>query len=51
MTDRPTLRATVERLHAHRQACAPIFAATYILLDLTADVIGIISNPRLLHPR
>lgn len=33
------------------QACALIFAATYILLNLTADIISIISNPRLLHPR
>ena len=33
------------------QACALIFAGTYILLNLTADVIGIITNPRLLHPR
>ena len=33
------------------QACALIFAATYILLNLAADVIGIVTNPRLLHPR
>ena len=33
------------------QACALIFAATYILLNLMADVIGIVTNPRLLHPR
>ena len=33
------------------QACALIFAATYILLNLTADIIGIVTNPRLLHPR
>ncbi|MEM7258772.1 MAG: ABC transporter permease [Pseudomonadota bacterium] len=33
------------------QACALIFAGTYILLNLTADVIGIVTNPRLLHPR
>ena len=33
------------------QACALIFAATYITLNLIADIIGIISNPRLLHPR
>lgn len=33
------------------QACALIFAATYILLNLLADIIGIVSNPRLLHPR
>ena len=33
------------------QACALIFATTYILLNLLADIIGIITNPRLLHPR
>ncbi|EAU52935.1 ABC transporter permease [Amylibacter sp.] len=33
------------------QACALIFATTYILLNLTADIIGIVTNPRLLHPR
>jgi len=33
------------------QAACLIFAATYILLNLVADVIGILSNPRLLHPR
>lgn len=33
------------------QACALIFAATYILLNLSADIIGIITNPRLLHPK
>ena len=33
------------------QAASLIFAATYILLNLTADVLAIVSNPRLLHPR
>ncbi len=33
------------------QGCAIIFAATYILLNLFADIVSIISNPRLLHPR
>lgn len=33
------------------QACALFFAGTYILLNLIADIIGIITNPRLLHPR
>lgn len=33
------------------QACALIFAATYILLNLIADIIGIVTNPRLLHPK
>jgi peptide/nickel transport system permease protein len=31
--------------------CALIFAATYILLNLVADIVGIVTNPRLLHPR
>jgi peptide/nickel transport system permease protein len=33
------------------QGCALIFAATYILLNLAADIVAIITNPRLLHPR
>jgi peptide/nickel transport system permease protein len=33
------------------QASAMIFAATYILLNLTADVLSIVTNPRLLHRR
>ncbi len=33
------------------QACALIFAATYIILNLLADIIGTVTNPRLLHPR
>lgn len=33
------------------QAACLIFAATYILLNMLADVLGILSNPRLLHPR
>ncbi|MCB5411925.1 ABC transporter permease [Pseudogemmobacter faecipullorum] len=33
------------------QAACLIFAATYILLNLLADVIAILSNPRLMHPR
>jgi peptide/nickel transport system permease protein len=32
-------------------ACALIFAITYIGLNLLADVISIVTNPRLLHPR
>jgi peptide/nickel transport system permease protein len=31
------------------QACGIIFAATYILLNLTADVLSILANPRLRH--
>lgn len=33
------------------QACCLIFAAAYILLNLTADIMSIISNPRLRHPK
>lgn len=33
------------------QACSLIFAATYVLLNLTADILSILTNPRLLHPR
>ena len=33
------------------QACTLVFAATYILLNLIADIIGIVTNPRLLHPK
>ena len=33
------------------QACTMIFALTYVLLNLTADLLGIVSNPRLRHPR
>lgn len=33
------------------QACCLIFAATYVLLNLTADVLSIVANPRLRHPK
>jgi peptide/nickel transport system permease protein len=33
------------------QACALIFAATYIILNLIADIVAIVTNPRLLHPK
>ena len=33
------------------QACCLVFAATYILLNLVADVGVILSNPRLRHPK
>ncbi len=33
------------------QACSIIFAATYVLLNLTADILSIVTNPRLLHPK
>ncbi|WP_102106586.1 ABC transporter permease [Oceaniglobus roseus] len=33
------------------QACCLIFAAAYILLNLLADILSIVSNPRLRHPK
>jgi len=33
------------------QGCCLIFAATYFLLNLTADILAIATNPRLLHPK
>jgi peptide/nickel transport system permease protein len=33
------------------QACGLIFAVTYVSLNLLADVLSIVSNPRLRHPR
>ena len=33
------------------QASCLIFAATYIILNMTADVLGMVTNPRLVHPR
>ena len=33
------------------QACSLIFAGAYILLNLTADILSILSNPRLRHPK
>ncbi len=33
------------------QACGLIFAAVYIVLNMIADILGIVANPRLRHPR
>lgn len=33
------------------QACSLFFALTYILLNLVADILSIVTNPRLLYPR
>lgn len=33
------------------QACALIFAGTYVLLNLTADILAVATNPRLRHPK
>ena len=33
------------------QAACMIFASTYILLNLMADVLAFVSNPRMLHPK
>lgn len=33
------------------QACCLIFAATYVFLNMTADILSILTNPRMLHPK
>jgi peptide/nickel transport system permease protein len=33
------------------QGCGLVFAAIYILLNMTADILSILANPRLRHPR
>lgn len=33
------------------QACGLVFAAVYILLNMLADILGILANPRLRHPK
>ncbi|MAU96681.1 MAG: ABC transporter permease [Fulvimarina sp.] len=33
------------------QACGLIFATVYIVLNMIADILGILANPRLRHPR
>jgi peptide/nickel transport system permease protein len=33
------------------QGCCLIFAATYVTLNLIADILSILTNPRLLHPK
>lgn len=33
------------------QACGLVFAAVYILLNMTADIVSILANPRLRHPK
>ena len=33
------------------QACGLIFAAVYIGLNLVADIVSILANPRLRHPK
>jgi len=33
------------------QACGLIFAAVYIFLNMVADILAIVANPRLRHPR
>ena len=33
------------------QVVSLIFASTYILLNLTADLVALVANPRLMHPR
>ena len=33
------------------QACGLVFAAVYIGLNMVADIVAILSNPRLRHPK
>jgi peptide/nickel transport system permease protein len=33
------------------QTAGLIFAATFILLNIVADVVGLVANPRLRHPK
>ena len=33
------------------QACAMIFCGVYVLLNLLADVVAIVANPRLRYPK
>jgi peptide/nickel transport system permease protein len=33
------------------QACGLVFAAVYIGLNMVADIVSILSNPRLRHPK
>jgi peptide/nickel transport system permease protein len=33
------------------QASGLIFASTYVMLNLTADILSILANPRLRHPK
>jgi len=33
------------------QSCGLIFAMTYVGLNLTADILSILANPRLRHPK
>ena len=40
LRDLPTVRAT-----------AMIFALVYVILNLLADILSLMSNPRLMHPK
>ena len=33
------------------QACGMVFASIYIGLNIVADIVGIVANPRLRHPK
>ncbi|RYE71558.1 MAG: ABC transporter permease subunit, partial [Hyphomicrobiales bacterium] len=33
------------------QACGLLFAAVYIVLNMIADILAIVFNPRLRHPK
>jgi peptide/nickel transport system permease protein len=48
---RLTVEAVTTRDIPVVQACAMIFCAVYILLNLIADVVSVVSNPRLRYPK
>jgi peptide/nickel transport system permease protein len=33
------------------QACAMVFCSAYVILNLAADIVSILANPRLRQPR
>ncbi len=33
------------------QACGLVFAGVYILLNMVADIVALLANPRLRHPK
>jgi peptide/nickel transport system permease protein len=48
---RLTVEAVTTRDIPVVQACAMIFCTVYILLNLVADIVSVVSNPRLRHPK
>ena len=52
----PGLQGIIDQLSGSGQylpaaVMALIFASAYVLLNLLADVLSTLSNPRLMHPR